>query len=438
MNPVDRTPVQLITGLDRFAVVRVANCLTRPGTALISLDLRGVDTGHVVRAVRRIRRDGSEHFTLDDLELEHGCASCTIRLDLLPLLRTLSRDPEVERIVVALDPTIEPEPLAVEVLTTIVDVPGLPSAPAADDVAIDAVICAIDAATWLPHATGDETAYEAGVSAIEDERTLAQIAVAQTRFADVMIVEFADRMDSAYDLARLHATLLRLNPLAAMRTLNSQNTVSPAVMESALADIPDGTPRGRPHRPFDPLLAGYPDLTSDCGIALLTFETNRPFHPERLHDEFDCLLDGVVTARGRMWLAANPDDVLWLESAGGALGVARVGSWLAAAADGGESVDPFDVDPEYRALAALHWDPVFGDRHTSLTVLTHRAEPAEIDAALTRALVTHEEFARGPEYLASLPSPFGDEHTDPCDDMDPIDPTASDVRSSTGEQGEDR
>ncbi|NED69210.1 cobalamin biosynthesis protein CobW, partial [Streptomyces sp. SID10244] len=79
------------------------------------------------------------------------------------------------------------------------------------------------------------------------------------------------------------------------------------------------------------------------------FHADRPLHPGRLHEAIDVLLDGVVCARGRLWLATRPDEALWLESAGGGLRVAPGGRWLAAM--GEEQRDR--VDPERRAMGAL-------------------------------------------------------------------------------------
>jgi len=53
-----------------------------------------------------------EKNILTVLELAHGCVSCTLREDLLPLLRRLARRPEVTRIVVRLDEAMEPEPVS--------------------------------------------------------------------------------------------------------------------------------------------------------------------------------------------------------------------------------------------------------------------------------------------------------------------------------------
>jgi G3E family GTPase len=210
-----------------------------------------------------------------------------------------------------------------------------------------------------------------------------------------------------------------------MRTINSQQSLTRDIVESSLrTDLPE-SPRGRPTHPFDPLLVGSPDLDPDCGVALVPFEAGRPFHPTRLHDALDVLLDGVVTARGRLWLASDPDDVMWLDSAGGALGIRHVGTWLACADDTAQ------VAPEHRALAALRWDPEHGDRHTSLTVLCHRADPDTIVRTLTAALVDDDEIAQGPDYLAALPSPFGHAHRDPCDDLDRPDESAADQVTTT-------
>lgn len=433
----DRTPVVLLTGLDRTGVARLARAAAAPGTTVVTVDLRDVADGQVIRTSHRIAPDGREELTVDHIVIEHGCVSCTLRFDLLPELRRLHRDAGTARIAVALDPAIEPELLCTELHQVVVSGPGMPDGPAGLDVSVEATVCAIDAPSWLGSATGDVTLTEAGLTGLEDERTLAQVAVGQARFADALIVEGADGVEDMWQLVRLHAVLLRLAPAAGMRTLNSRQPLTAGILDDALGSVGADAPRGRPRRPFDPLLAGRPELSRDCGVQLSLFEAARPFHPHRLHEAFDVLLDGVVTAYGRLWLASAPDDVLWLESAGGGLGIGRVGRWLACD-DGTEDAGAHlpDHEREYRALAALAWDPVYGDRHTSLAVLTHRADPAEIETALQAALVTDDEFARGPGYLSALDSPIGDRHTDPCTDREPNEPTID--TATTTENGENR
>ncbi len=55
------------------------------GTAVVHHDLRDVSQG----VVRRLRLDRMDHTTV--LELAHGCVCCTLRENVLPLLRERGR-----------------------------------------------------------------------------------------------------------------------------------------------------------------------------------------------------------------------------------------------------------------------------------------------------------------------------------------------------------
>ena len=59
--------------------------------------------------------DGELTTAEDALELAHGCVACTVRNDLLVVLRKLHRCDGVDRIVVHLAPWLEPEPICVAI-----------------------------------------------------------------------------------------------------------------------------------------------------------------------------------------------------------------------------------------------------------------------------------------------------------------------------------
>ncbi|MGH3584005.1 MAG: GTP-binding protein, partial [Mycobacterium sp.] len=127
--------------------------------------------------------------------------------------------------------------------------------------------------------------------------------------------------------------------------------------------------------------------------------------PLRLHHAIDDLLDGVVRIRGRAWIASRPDAVVWIESAGGGLGVAHSGTWLADM----DTTERAYIDPERVALAGAIWDDRFADRHIALTALLCGADRAVINGALSGALLTDDELAR-PQDWAAYPDPFGEWH----------------------------
>ncbi|MEG8181099.1 cobalamin biosynthesis protein CobW [Nocardia terpenica] len=393
------------TGLDHAARLLLAT----PGTVVIRHDLSELHEG-IVR--RTVWVDGREVTTVH--ELAHGCVSCTLRADLLPFLCLLAARDSVRRIVIALDPAFEADAVchAVENVP-VVDVHGRVDGPAGRDVRIEAVLTCLDARTWLADALGDEMLADRDPSAAEEDRTVAQVAVGQVDFADAALVFAAEALDRP-DRDRLAAVLERLLPQAPVCWVEGPDALDRNRIENLLDRVPADSRRGRIFDAHAPLLRGQPRLDAEHGVALLEFATDRPFHPGRLHEALDVLFDGVVTARGRIWLATQPDHVVWLESAGGGLRVGDAGRWLAA-------LDPDELaaaDPDRRALAALRWDEHFGDRHTSLVILTCDADPDEIRRALHWALVDDAELllVRGaPDLVARWDDPFGDWHEDPCD-----------------------
>ncbi|MFA1706186.1 ribosome hibernation factor-recruiting GTPase MRF [Mycobacterium intracellulare] len=380
-----RTPVILVAG-QRDTDAVVGAMLRTPGTLVVEHRF----DGHVVRRTTASLSDGVLTSTENGLELAHGCVSCTIRNDLLVLLRQLHRRDDVDRIVVHLAPWLEPEPICLAINHVRVRVaPGYIDGPAALDVAIAAVVTCVDSAAWLDQALGEEE--------LDDGRTHAQVVIGQAEFADVVVLDRANPF--------VAAVLRRLSPRARVR-------VGAGGIEDALNNLYRDARRGRSDDPHGPLLAGQPPLESRGPISLVEFNARRPFHPQRLHAALDLLLDGVIRTRGRLWLASNPDRAMWLESAGPGLRVSSAGKWLAAMS--GPERD--GVDAERRALAALGWDDRHGDRHTAMAILVCGARTDEVLDALRGALLTEEEM-RNPRAWIDYDDPFGDWHEDPCAEL---------------------
>ncbi|CAM3219487.1 ribosome hibernation factor-recruiting GTPase MRF [Tsukamurella hominis] len=387
-----RTPVLLLTG---FGGQERALELAEPGTVVVHHDLSGLKEGLVVRSEATVRPDGTAEERVALLELAHGCVSCTLREDLLPLLRTLHRRASVRRIVVRLDPILEADAVRHAIEHVIVEMVGAVPGPAARDVEVTGTIGFVDGATWLDDALGEEDLGERFPVPDDDERTVAQLAVGHAQSADLVVVA-----GDSPDPARLRAVLRRLAPGAPI----ARERVP---LHSLLPRMSASRP---PLEPFGPLLPGCPPLDPDGDVRLIEFSARRPLHPGRFHEAIDVLLDGVVHARGRIWLAATPDDAFWLESAGAGLRVGAAGPWLAAGGDG---------SPERWAMASAAWDEAYGDRRTDLVVLAAGADPAQIAETLRWAELTPEEFAAGPDVWAGWHDPFGAMHADPCEDLTP-------------------
>ncbi len=396
MPPDSRTPLVLISGLTLTPATEFAErFLAQPGTAVVEYNLRQVTEGVVTRRLRQ-----GQANQLSVLELAHGCVSCTLRHDMLPLLRKLSRRPDVLRIAVRLDEAMEPEPVCYAMQEVLVG-----DVPLDDFVRLDGVYTVIDRGSWLDAATGDDLLADHDlIASPEDERTLAQVAISQVEFADVL-VEAGTEPDT-WTAARTNAVLDRVAPGTPRVPLCHLDAAG------ALARVPDDARLGELTDMHGALLRGQPPLHDECGVSTVLFSATRPFHPERLHQAIDVLLDGVVRTRGRAWVASQPDAALWVESAGGGLGIGHAGPWLASEDGPGWE----NVSDERRALASLRWDSRFGDRAQELVIVAHRTSATEIETALTDALLTDAELAAGEEVWLRYPDPFREWHTDPCED----------------------
>eukprot|EP01133_Synstelium_polycarpum_P025126 gene25126-30159_t len=339
-----RTPLVLVAGMSE-STPHTARALLRTGTVLVHHDLSHVREGVVRRTVTSMTGSAGSAGTVS-----------------------------VQRIVLLLDRQLEPEALCWAIEHVVVTgVVGQLDGPAQRDVRVDAVVTCIDAVTWLADATGDE--------ALDDDRTLAQVVVGQVDFADALVLRGSDALDG-WQRSRLNAVLARIAPRVPVFDEGDD-------IEALLLEVPADARRGELADAHSPLLRRQPPLDDDGGVMLVEFTANRPFHPGRLHEAIDVLLEGVVYSRGRVWVATQPGEALWLESAGGGLRVASADTWLAAMTPEQRE----RVPAERRALAALKWDERFGDRDTSMVVLTCGANPLEIDRTLQHALVTDDELA---------------------------------------------
>jgi G3E family GTPase len=172
-------------------------------------NLREITSG-IVR--RRIQLNGRDQLTV--LELAHGCVSCTLREDLLPLLRKLAHMPQVKRMVVRLDEAMEPEPVSWAIRNVLVG-----DHPVIEDLDLRAVFTVVNYANWLSDTTGDDTLADRGLpGSPEDERTVAQVALSQAEFADVLVL--AGAAPDAWQAAKACAILDRVTPWIPRVTLS--------------------------------------------------------------------------------------------------------------------------------------------------------------------------------------------------------------------------
>ncbi|HEY0280324.1 MAG TPA: GTP-binding protein [Solirubrobacterales bacterium] len=310
-----------------------------------------------------------DHVEERMVEMTNGCICCTLREDLLVEVGRLAREGRFDHLLI--ESTGISEPMPVAETFTFADEAGR----SLGDIArLDTMVTVVDAGAFLDDSAGVEEITARGESlGPEDDRTVADLLVDQVEFADVIVINKVDLASSA-ELARIEGLISQLNPRARTVRATRGEVSLGMVMGTGLFDLEAAaaapgwlaTIRGEE----------VPE-TEEYGISSFVYESDRPFHPERLWTRMQEGWPGVVRAKGFFWVATRGDLVALWSQAGGLLTVRPLGFW--------------DEDEE---------------RRQQLAFIGSGMDREAIVAALDACLLGDEELADGPSDWARLPDPF--------------------------------
>ncbi|UVJ38495.1 GTP-binding protein [Arthrobacter sp. CJ23] len=332
--------------------------------------------------LRRVYRDG-QLLERSETMLEHGCLSCTVRLDVVPTAERLAAGGH-DHVVLGLPPGVSAD-MAVAELRRGLDRPAV----------IDNAVLAIDPAELEDHVWDVHSLYESGFTSMpEDERTSGEFLIGEFGHVDTVMIQpglgaelgggpQAGAWDHGVELCR------QLAPHAAVSGVHD-------------AFRPGCYDRGEAHARTR---LGAVRVPLDAGPG--TFRTvlhkvERPLHPGRFREALPRLAAGSHWLRGRLWIASAASTRIAVQGIGPRVWLESTGQWLADAGHDPRrgTLPASDVD------AALDWHPTFGDRGTVLAV-TGRGEdvdPREIRGLLDGCQLSDAEMRLD---FSKLEDPFG-------------------------------
>ncbi len=346
------TRVTVISGIGRADTSGAAEELlaASPDRVVVTHCLDHVEVGLVSRSVRW--QDG--HVDAAVVDLQHGCVSCTLREDVLPTLVDLSQRAGVAGVVLVLPEAVEPMGFLEAFYSVVLDETGRT---ASDHLKIDCVVAVVDAERLVPRLAVGERLADVGLAVGEDDdRTLAELIVEQVETADVILTSSATGAELA--------VLSLLNPDARCVTSLREGCEQHFDWDRTL----DRVNRARP--------AAMAGEVLHRGTWGFTWLSDRPFHPERLHN---CLEDLGLSLRGRgtVHLASRPEVSVEWDSVGSRI---ALGAYPA---------------QEYTGVTAVSFVGVNGLQ-------------GAIRARLADATLSDAEMAAGPHEWCTWPDPFHD------------------------------
>jgi G3E family GTPase len=350
--------VTVVSSLDVFS--RQAACAAlaaEPAAALVVLhDL--LEEGMVIRRVFREGRLLERKVS----KLEHGCLSCTVRLDVVPTLARLleSNSP----IILGLPPGVASSAAVHALLRAF-----------GDSVVVGSAVLACAPDSLEDHLWDHHTLFESGFTPVpEDDRTAGEFLVGELSFNDTVML--ADPALVPVDPAERLRGIGLIRELAPHAVL-TESTENPVTGRHNLAAATARTVPGAVRVPEEP---SRPFMT-------VVQRAERPLHPERFRHALAALAAGSCWVRGRLWIASAPGCRIAVHGIGPRVWLENTGPWQA-----GHEGLPL-INTVHAPDTAFDWHPVFGDRGTVLAVTGDDVDAVEIAALLADCELTDSEVA---------------------------------------------
>lgn len=297
-------PVHLVTGIhpEAMAATTVGLQWDLPDAVVVEHRI-DPDRQRLVRIVS----DRTGKLEEEVVDLEHACVSCAIREDMVPTLDRLGQLGRWSDVVAHLAAGAE--------ASQVCRVAGYAAESWSFHVA--SVVATFEGAGLGDVLLGDELLADTDVPTLPSEdRGLAEVAVPILEYADLVVVR-GDRDPVGHDavraLARPGALVLRDGSEIDARILQ-QGVHHHGSTEAWVSDVRRG-PVPTPQ-------------TEQVWTMELT--ADRPMHPRRLEQRFEDLGVGSHRARGCLWVATRPGDVIGWDGAGGQHRLGAVATWSAA------------------------------------------------------------------------------------------------------------
>jgi G3E family GTPase len=328
------------------------------------------------------------------VEMSNGCICCTLREDLLIEVTRLAEECKFDYLLI--ESTGISEPLPVAETFTFEDEEGNSLSKVAT---LDTMVTIVDALNFPKDFDANEALQERGESlGKDDDRTVTELLVDQIEFANVLILSKSDLVTPT-DIERLEGVLRHLNPDATiLRAVKGQVDLS-SILNTGLFDFEKAA-----QAPgwLKELRGEHIPETEEYGISSFVFRARRPFHPERLREDFmKAEWSGVIRSKGLFWLASRMDYSIQWSQAGDACTIEPGGKWWAVTPK-----EEWPEDEEFQTEINANWDERFGDRMQELVFIGMQMEQEKLTKALEGALLTDAEMALPESEWTVFPDEF--------------------------------
>lgn len=327
------------------------------------------------------------------VEMSNGCICCTLRDDLMQEATRLAREGRFDALLIESTGISEPMPVAATFDFRREDGVSL-----ADVARLDTMVTVVDAGAFLRDYASAASLGDRGQTAgEEDGRLLVDLLIEQVEFADVIVINKADRVTEA-ELGQLGGILATFNPQAEIIASVQGQVPLAHLLGTGRFDFA----RAQQAAGWAQALSGqHLPESEEFGIRSFVWRARRPVHPGRFKRLIEGDMPGVIRAKGFFWLATRMPWAGSWQLAGSVGRHEAAGLWFAAV-----DRERWPDDAGWRANIASLWQEPHGDRRQEIVFIGVDMDEAALRHSLDACLLTDAEMRGGPRAWAKLDDPF--------------------------------
>ncbi|MDC8100178.1 GTP-binding protein [Chryseobacterium rhizosphaerae] len=319
------------------------------------------------------------------VEMSNGCICCTLREDLMIEVERLAHEKRFDYLLIESTGISEPIPVA-QTFTYIDEESGIDLSRFSY---IDTMVTVVDSFNFMKDFSTNELLMDRDLTDMEgDHRTIVNLLTDQIEFANVIILNKTDLIDSE-TLGFLKAAITKLNPEAHIIYSEFGKIDPRSILNTQLFDFDTAQSSAGWQKELQS--DHHNPETEEYGIGSLVFRDQKPFHPERLWNYLnERYPEGILRAKGLFWLASRPDDALNFSQAGGSFRLEKAGVWWCSM--------PMNQRLDYNSFAEnqefieSRWDKNWGDRINELVFIGQDINKDQMAQDLQDCLINDKEL----------------------------------------------
>lgn len=324
------------------------------------------------------------------IEMQNGCICCTLRGDLIENVSNLAAENRFDYLLIESTGISEPMPVATTFSTEHNGEHLL-----GEVARLDTLVTVVDSLNFLKdyHKNQKITDLPSLGAEKNDKRPIVNLLVDQVECSNLIVLNKIDLVRE-HDVEHLEKLLHTLNPKAkiiraAFGKVDPKFLLNTGSFNMAEAERMPGW--------FQALSGSHTPETAEYDISSFVFRAQHPFHPLRLDKCLRRGFDGVLRSKGLIWVAGLEQYALIWGQAGMSMKIEPGQAWFGTL----DVADwPMDMPNEYKS------GPYFDRRQELVFIGTKDMNEVQIRTDLGSALVSDEEFQKGPDVWSTWSNPF--------------------------------